>query len=271
MSERRHKARGHFDFLTDALYATLRALGRRAMGFYTAFGIFLVVGIVVAVAGTFAFAKLAGDVRSGSTQAFDDSVMTWLGTHRIAWVERSLLEITALGTGLVVLTIVGVAALFLALTQHRYSAFLLLLATGGGIVLNSILKLTFARPRPQAFTWVTHASSSSFPSGHAMSSAIVYFTVAYLAARLEPRVWQRALTMFVALALVALICISRLYLGVHYPSDVLAGVIIGLAWAGFCMAGLEAARVLSERFRQPMEDAERDLSTAERRAAGLTE
>lgn len=85
-----------------------------------------------------------------------------------------------------------------------------------------------------------HTVSSSFPSGHAMSAAIVYFAVAYLAARLHKRKWARWLVMTAALVLVALIAFSRLYLGVHYPSDVIAGIAIGLGWAGFCMATLEA-------------------------------
>ena len=80
-----------------------------------------------------------------------------------------------------------------------------------------------------------------------MSATIVYSTVAYLAARLQKRQWARWLTMFIAIIVIFLICLSRLYLGVHYPSDVLAGVIIGLAWAGFCMATLEAVQRFSKR------------------------
>jgi undecaprenyl-diphosphatase len=80
-----------------------------------------------------------------------------------------------------------------------------------------------------------------------MSAAIVYSTVAYLAARLQRHAWARALTMGVAVLLVLLICVSRMYLGVHYPSDVAAGVIVGLAWAAFCMATLEAVQLLAAR------------------------
>jgi len=94
--------------------------------------------------------------------------------------------------------------------------------------------------REQIFLPEVHTVSSSFPSGHAMSAAIVYSTVAYLAARLHKRRWARWLVMTAAFAIIAAICISRLYLGVHYPSDVVAGLAIGLAWAGFCMATLEA-------------------------------
>lgn len=92
--------------------------------------------------------------------------------------------------------------------------------------------------------------SSSFPSGHAMSSVIVYGTVAYLAARLQQNLASRVLTMLIAALMIGAICFSRLYLGVHYPSDVIAGVVIGLAWAGFCMAVLEAAQLYA-KFNAP--------------------
>jgi undecaprenyl-diphosphatase len=80
-----------------------------------------------------------------------------------------------------------------------------------------------------------------------MASTIVYGTVAYLAARLQQNIASRFLTMGLAALIILLICSSRVYLGVHYPSDVLAGVIIGLAWAGFCMAVLEAAQLYAKR------------------------
>lgn len=267
--ERRAEPRTRFDLARDVLYGTLRAIGRHASSFYTALGIYLVGGALIAIAGTAAFVQLASHVRSGATQAFDESVMRWMGAHRIEWIERSLIEITALGTGLVVMMIVVISALFLIATQHRFSAFLLLVASAGGIVLNAVLKSSFDRPRPQLFEWLTEPSSSSFPSGHAMSSAIVYFTVAYLIARLEKRRWMRVVTIISSLLMVLLISISRLYLGVHYPSDVLAGMIIGLAWAGFCLAGLEAVRVFGLRFRPRVLEQEEDLSKLERASKGF--
>ncbi|HZO17807.1 MAG TPA: phosphatase PAP2 family protein [Gemmatimonadaceae bacterium] len=269
--ERRAETRSRFDLSRDVLYTTLRAIGRHANNFYTALGIYLIGGATIAVAGTALFVELASHVRSGATQTFDDAVMRWMAVHRIEWIERSLLEITSLGTGLVVMVIVAISALFLVATQHRFSAFLLLVASGGGIVLNAILKSSFDRERPRLFEWLTEPSSSSFPSGHAMSSAIVYFTVAYLIARLERRRWMRALTITIALLLVLLISVSRLYLGVHYPSDVIAGVVIGLAWAGFCLAGLEAVRVFGLRFRPRVLEQEEDLSKLERATKGFEE
>jgi undecaprenyl-diphosphatase len=212
-----------------------------------ALGVFLIGGVIVAGLGTWLFSELAERVMAGGTQAFDEAVLRWVSTHHTPALTTVMLEITTLGTSAVALAIVSVAALFLTLTKHKYSALLLIVATAGGIFLDFLLKLRFDRPRPHIFSWGEQVILSSFPSGHAMSATIVYSTVAYLAARLQRRRWARGLTMFIALILILLICSSRVYLGVHYPSDVLAGVIIGLAWAAFCMATLEGIQRFSQR------------------------
>jgi len=240
IEERRAEARGRLSAYANPFYRALRASAEKADTLIGALGIFLVAGLIVAAIGTAIFVSLASHVRSGSTQAFDDAVIRWIGAHRSPGLDAVMVEVTTLGTGIVVIMIVAVAALFLVLTQHKYSAILLLASTIGGIVLDGILKLGFNRPRPAIFIPAVHTVSSSFPSGHAMSAAVVYSTVAYLAARLHKRRWARWLVMTAALIVIALISMSRLYLGVHYPSDVVAGVAIGLAWAGFCMATLEA-------------------------------
>jgi undecaprenyl-diphosphatase len=245
--ERRTVHRGPLTASSDVIYAALRASAARANSLVATLGIFLVVGLIVAVSGAGLFVMLAGHVRSGKTQAFDESVIRWLGAHHTTTLDAIMVEITALGTGAVVMMIVAVAALFLVLTQHKYSAVLLLASTAGGIVLDGVLKLGFNRPRPSIFVPEVHTVSSSFPSGHAMSAAIVYTTVAYLAARLHRRTWARWLVMMTAFIVITLISFSRLYLGVHYPSDVLAGIAIGLAWAGFCMAILEAIQKFAVR------------------------
>jgi undecaprenyl-diphosphatase len=240
IEERRAEQRGRLSTYANPIYRALRASATKADTLAGTLGIFLLTGLIVAVIGTALFVALASHVRSGSTQALDESVIRWLSAHRTSGLDAAMVEVTALGTGIVVMMIVGVAALFLALTQHRYSAILLLASTFGGLVLNEVLKRGFNRPRPTIIVPAVHAVSSSFPSGHAMSAAIVYSTVAYLAARLHKRKWARWLVMTAALSVIAMISFSRLYLGVHYPSDVLAGLVIGFAWAGFCMATLEA-------------------------------
>jgi undecaprenyl-diphosphatase len=240
LEERRRQERTWLAVHTNPIYSALRATTSRVDSIIAALGIFLVGGLVVAAIGTAAFVELASHVKSGSTQAFDESVIRWLAARHTHTLDAVMVEITALGTGTVVMMIVAVAALFLALTQHKYSALLLLISTFGGLVLNGVLKLGFNRPRPSIFVPAVNTVSSSFPSGHAMSATIVYLTVGYLAARLHERRWARWAVMISAFAVIALISFSRLYLGVHYPSDVLAGFVIGVAWAGFCMATLEA-------------------------------
>ena len=242
--------RGRSHLLWDLLFASVRGISVVAKNFYATFGILILAGATVTVVGTYAFAKFAGHVTSGRTQAFDDAVLAWVGQHRTPALEPIMLEITFLGTGTVVVAMVAVAAMFLWLTRHKYSAALLLIATTGAIALNNLLKVGFDRPRPQIFEWGSHALSSSFPSGHAMSATAVFGTVAYLAARLQKRHLHRALTLLAAGILIVLIAATRLYLGVHYPSDVLAGMIIGLAWAAFCMVTLEAIQLYARR-REP--------------------
>lgn len=247
VSERRGERRGRITLFWDLLYKGLRAFAERAGGFYASVGLVLVVGVLLAIAGTIGFAALGVHVREGATQAFDVAVLRWLGQHQSKMLTNAAVELTYLGTGTVVLTIVGVAALFLWHTEHKHSARLLLAAVAGNILLNGVLKLFFSRPRPDVFVWQTTAVSSSFPSGHAMSATVCYGTVAYLVARLQHHAWSRALTLTGATLLILAICATRLYLGVHYPSDVAAGIIIGAAWAGFCMATLEASIVLARR------------------------
>jgi undecaprenyl-diphosphatase len=250
-SERRHdgdsQTRGKTRILWDLVFGWLRLIRKHATNAYAVFGIFLLSGAAIAVVCTWGFAEIAERVRAGHTQHFDDAVMQWIAAHQNKTVESAMLEITSLGTGTVVAMIVFVAAMFLWLNQHKHSAALLLIATFGGIVLDNLLKIGFNRPRPHIFEWGTYAMSSSFPTGHAMSSVIVYGTVAYLAARLQRNARSRWLTLSFAAFIIAWICASRMYLGVHYPSDIVAGLIIGLAWAGFCMAALEALQLYAKR------------------------
>lgn len=265
-AERRSRPRERFGFFWDLLFRALRGSLSRVQSFYAAVGIFVTAGAVLAVAGTWAFAELASHVERGATQQFDDAILRWMAAHQIPWLRVVMLQVTALGTGVVVMMVVAVAALFLWLTRHRHSATLLLVTTSVGIVINSLLKDAFHRQRPSIFAWGTEVFSSSFPSGHAMSAAIVYGTVAYLAARLQRRHWARVATAVVAALLIALIALSRIYLGVHYPSDTLAGMAIGFAWAAFCMATLEAIQLIALR-RAPQALADEQPPDGEGQAA----
>ena len=245
--DRRADPRGKHTLFWNLIFGGLRAAGLKVSSYYVTLGVFLTAGAIVAVVATMGFAELAEHVLAGGTQAFDVSILKWLHAHQTPFLTSLMLEMTYLGTGTVVIAIVGVAALFLWHTEHKVSARLLLVSTIGGIVLNGVLKLVYHRARPSVFEWQTTAVSSSFPSGHAMSATITYGTVAYLLMRLQKHRWARMLTLFGAIVLILLICLTRLYLGVHYPSDVIGGVIVGLAWASFCMATLEAFIAIARR------------------------
>ena len=246
-NDRRITRRGHLVVLWNLVFRALRKLGAHGRTVYTAVGIFLIAGAVVGIAGTVGFAALAEFVREGYTQPFDNAVLRWLGAHHTPLLTTIMTEVTPLGTGIVVLTVVGITTAFLWHTEHKHSARMLLAATAGNILLNNVLKLFFDRERPSIFEWGTHAASSSFPSGHAMSATVVYGTVAYLLARLQKHAWSRTITLLLAVIMIVLICLTRLYLGVHYPSDVLGGIVVGLGWSGFCMATLEASLALARR------------------------
>jgi undecaprenyl-diphosphatase len=262
VNDRREMDRGRFVTFWNLIFRGMRRAGIDAQSFYATVGIFLVVGAIIAVAATVAFANLAEYVLAGGTQAFDVAILQWLHGHQSKALTAVMVEMTYLGTGTVVIVIVGVAALFLWHTEHKHSARLLLAATIGNILLDGALKLAYHRPRPSVFAWQTTAVSSSFPSGHAMSATVVYGTVAYLLMRLQKHHWAKVLTLSAAILLILLICLTRLYLGVHYPSDVLGGIIVGLAWASFCMATLEASLVLARR-RAPREVVEERRAPAE--------
>jgi undecaprenyl-diphosphatase len=254
--ERRTKERGPLHLFWDAFFKTLRFIAERVRNVYAVVGIFIVLGFLIATAAIWLFVQIAGEVREGETQAFDVAVLRFIERHQTPMLDRAAIEITFLGTGLIVLMIVAVAGMFLWLTKHKHSALLLMVATAGGLLLNGLLKAGFDRPRPQVFEWGQHTFSSSFPSGHAMSAATVYMTVAYLAARLQRRRISRVLTLLAATIVIVLIAASRLYLGVHYPSDVAAGVVIGIAWAALCMAMLESTLLYGRRRSAVMRAAE---------------
>jgi undecaprenyl-diphosphatase len=200
------------------------------------------------VLSVWAFATVADRVTAGRTQAMDEHLMRSLrqtGNPSVPagpyWLPGVMRDLTALGSApVLVLFVLAVGGSLLARRQHHALA-LLLAATIGGILLNDFLKGIFARPRPIAELHLTEVRSLSFPSGHAMESAIIYLTLAALLARL---VTTRALKLYfigLAMFMIFVIGLSRVYLGVHYPSDVLAGWSAGLAWALLCWT---AARYL---------------------------
>lgn len=220
--------------------AGLRALGRRLVP-RDRDELWLLLGSLILLAAVMLVANLAGRVLEGDTLEFDKRLLQALRkadnpSQPIgpAWLEFAAFDITALGgptvLGLTVFAVVG----FLVLQGLYRNALFVLVASAGGFLLNDVLKAFFARPRPDVVPHLRQVMSLSFPSGHALTSAAVFLTLGALLMRVAERRIVKFYCMCVAMVATLLVGATRVYLGVHYPTDVLAGWLIGLAWALFC-------------------------------------
>lgn len=208
-------------------------LGQREIG---------LLAIILLTAGLLlGFGLIAAEVMEGDTGTFDRTVLLALRNPADpsdpigpAWVEEMARDITSLGS-IAVLTLVTLAVIgFLALIRQRAAALLVLVAVGGGTLLSSLLKFGFARPRPELVPHAVQVYTASFPSGHAMLSAVTYLTLGALLTRVQSKRRVKTYLLTFAVILTLLIGLSRIYLGVHWPTDVLAGWCVGSAWAMFC-------------------------------------
>ena len=197
--------------------------------------LFLIAGLLLI------FMFIAQDVFEGETASFDRAaILAFRSVSNISdpvgppWVEDAVRDVTALGSMIVVVILSGAVIFYLLLLGRRGAALLLLISLAGGTLLNDLLKYIFARPRPDLVLHNAQVFTSSFPSGHAAVSAVVYLTLGVLLARDAPSIAAKIYVMAVAIFLVLLVGISRVFLGVHYPTDVLAGWCIGSAWALTC-------------------------------------
>lgn len=189
----------------------------------------------------FLFLKLSGAVMEGETLAFDKRIMLAFRKANDPsqpigprWLASSMIDLTALGgptiIGLIVLAVVG----FLLLQARYWTALFILLTALSGEAVNAAMKALFFRPRPDVVPHLREAFSTSFPSGHAMQSAIIYLTLGAMMMRVVEKRISKIYCLTAAMGLTFLVGLSRVYLGVHYPTDVLAGWIIGLLWASVC-------------------------------------
>ncbi len=201
----------------------------------------VLVAVLAIAAAIWLFAALADEVMEGDTHAVDEAILLALRDPADVaqpfgpeWLHEVVRDFTALG-GNAVLTLVTVAVTGYLLMLRRYgAAMLVIIAIGGGTLLAMALKLGFDRPRPDLVPHGTLVTSASFPSGHSMLSAVVYLTLGALLARVQPRRRLKAYLLLLAVLVTILVGISRIYLGVHWPTDVLAGWSVGAAWALSC-------------------------------------
>jgi undecaprenyl-diphosphatase len=186
----------------------------------------------------FLFVGLADEVLEGETRAFDTTVLQALRNPADpgdplgpAWLEEVVRDVTALGSVTVLPLMTLAAAGYLVIDGKHRTALFVVVAVSGGALISNIAKLAFARPRPDLVAHLVEVQTYSFPSGHATSAAVTYLTLGALLARMQPRKRIKAYILGVALVLTLLIGMSRIYLGVHWPSDVPAGWALGAGWA----------------------------------------
>ncbi|MBN1237661.1 MAG: phosphatase PAP2 family protein [Gammaproteobacteria bacterium] len=213
--------------------AALAWLGQRERG--------VLVALIVLVGGAWLFAELADEVLEGSTGAVDERLLLLFRNSEDlsdpigpAWAEEAARDITGLG-GVGFLTLLTLASAgYLALQRKAHLAWYVLIAVGGGIAASTLLKLAFDRPRPELVPHGQIVYTSSFPSGHSMMSAVTFLTLGVLLASVQPNNILKAYLLALAVLLSVSVGISRVYLGVHWPSDVLGGWTAGAVWALMC-------------------------------------
>lgn len=183
------------------------------------------------------FGKIIEDVVNQESGAFDKAVLFALRdpadmAHPVgpAWLEGVVRDITALGGPTVITLITVISVIYLVLDGKRRTALLIAASIGGGAMVEKLLKFGFDRARPDIVPHLVTVHSLSFPSGHAMLSAITYLTLGTLLARAQAKRRLRVFILAAGLCMTLLIGLSRLYLGVHWPTDVLAGWCVGAAW-----------------------------------------
>ena len=189
----------------------------------------LAVGLASSAFVVWAFAELTEEVMEGESRRFDRAVLFWIAANVPGWLDGPMLFFTALGYYWVVLPLLAVAVAGFYLAKWRLSAVVLIVSTAGGVVLTTVLKAVFRRARPDLLDSGYTASFYSFPSGHA-TVAVGFYGALTLMLAYHLRGTARWAVVVIGTLVVFLIGFSRLYLGVHYPTDVLAGYLAAPLW-----------------------------------------
>lgn len=193
---------------------------------------------LVAAVVAYGLFELTGEVLEGETRAFDEGVLLMLRNPTDpglpvgpTWLTKMMVDITALGGVTVLTLLVTLVVVYLALRRKFRTAAFVTVSILGGWALSSAMKIGIARPRPEVVQHLVEVTDMSFPSGHAMLSAITYLTLGAMLSRIEEQPSLRYFFPLVAVVLTLIIGLSRIYLGVHYPTDVLGGWAAGTVWA----------------------------------------
>jgi undecaprenyl-diphosphatase len=187
----------------------------------------IIAGLALSMASLLIFASITNDVLALETALLDEQLSQAVYAYRTPEITQAMIIISLMGADVAVL-IAGIVTVGLAWGKHKHEAVLFITVLVIGLLLNILLKMIFQRPRPDFDPILDMSSSYSFPSGHAMNSFIFYTILAYFVYHFTRNKFLSLLAIVVALIFIFLIGLSRVYLGVHYPSDVLAGYIAGL-------------------------------------------
>jgi undecaprenyl-diphosphatase len=199
----------------------------------------LAAGLSIKTVGEFALGARLADM--------DDGILRWFAGLRSGFLNGAAVDFTSLGSGTLLVIATAVVFVMLVSTRDAYGALHLLCAAAGAGILTSVFKHYFARPRPRVVEQLVHVSQHfSYPSGHALGTAACYFSFALIARRHLPRHASREFLIGFTLLSIVLVGMSRIYLGVHYASDVIAGTLMGVGWS-MLLAG---AFSMHERSRQ---------------------
>ncbi|MBD2314492.1 phosphatase PAP2 family protein [Desertifilum sp. FACHB-1129] len=210
-----------------------------------------VVGLAIAAFAMWLFATLAEDVLDKETHALDTAILLALQRIHTPLLDQVMEGITFLGEPDVLLVVSLLLGGILLWRNHRSQATILAIAGVGAVGLNYWLKILFARDRPALWDRVIDVRFYSFPSGHAMISFAIYGAIAYLAITHYPR-WRWLIITFTSLLILA-IGFSRLYFGVHWPTDIVAGYTAGLIWLIACIFSREVWRTYRGLEQSPTE------------------
>jgi undecaprenyl-diphosphatase len=206
-------------------------------------GLHLTVGLLIILAAGWCFADIAEDMsRNAATRVLDDNVTAWFHAHATPLLTHIARGISFFGSvGFVAVAALGVA-IVLSVRKCWYQLFAIVLAVGGGSLLNVLLKHFFHRQRPVLENPLVTLTSFGFPSGHTMGATLFYGVLALFVAQSVRAWWLRVLAWSLASVAVLLIGLSRIYLGAHYLTDVLGAFAVGLAWLAFSWTGVETLR-----------------------------
>lgn len=201
--------------------------------------------VALGVVAVGAFVKLTSELREGELDVLDQAVLLRAASLRSPHVNAAAVDLTALGSATVLTLVVLVVSLFLYLERDRRELLQLLLASVGGALWTQLLKNVLERERPTVIPRLVEVAGFSYPSGHSLTSAAVYLTLAFLACHRLRTLSRKAIVIAVALSVMTAIGFSRAYLGVHYPTDVAAGLLLGSGWALLVAATLRRVELES--------------------------